>query len=94
MVGELLLDLPRIAPPSVIRAQAGGLARKIVDADELLAIGALGAKIKPESASEALVRSATAGEGFAKTFRWGLLVTSFLLVGASWRRHRAGSVLR
>jgi hypothetical protein len=36
-VGELLLQLPRIAPRSVVRAQAGGLAKRIVDADELLA---------------------------------------------------------
>ena len=93
-VGELLLDLPRIAPPSVVRAQAGGLAKRIVDADELLAIGALGTKLKPESAGEMLVKTAAVGEGFAKTFRWGLLVTTFLLVGASWRRHRTGSVFR
>jgi hypothetical protein len=93
VVGELLLDLPRIAPPSVVRAQAGGLARKIVDANKLLAMGALGARIKPESAGKILVKTAAVGEGFAKTFRWGLLVTTFLLVGASWRRHRTGSVL-
>ena len=93
-VGDLLLELPRIAPRSVVRAQAGGLAKRIVDADELLAIGALGAKVKPESAGEMLVKTAAVGEGFAKTFRWGLLVTTFLLVGASWRRHRTGSVLR
>jgi hypothetical protein len=93
VVGELLLDLPRVAPPSVVRAQNGGLARKIVDTDKLLAIGALGARLKPEGAGKILVKTAAVGKGFAKTFRWGLLVTTFLLVGASWRRHRTGSIL-
>jgi hypothetical protein len=92
-VGEILLDLARIAPRSVVRAQAGGLAKRIVDADELLAIGALGTPVKPESAGRMLVKTAAIGEGFAKTFRWGLLITTFVLVGASWRRHRTGSIL-
>jgi hypothetical protein len=93
VVGDLLLDLPRVAPRSVVRAQDGGLARTIVDADKLLATGALGARLKPESAGKMLVKTAAVGEGFAKTFRWGLLITTFLLIGASWRRHRTGSVL-
>ncbi len=93
VVGKLLLDLPRVAPPSVVRAQDGGIARTIVDADKLLATGALGARLKPEGAAKILVKTAAVGEGFAKTFRWGLLITTFLLIGASWRRHRTGSVL-
>jgi hypothetical protein len=93
VVGELLLDLPRVAPRSVIRAQDGGLARTIVDADKLLATGALGARLKPEGAAKVLVKTAAVGEGFAKTFRWGLLITTFLLIGASWRRHRTRSVV-
>jgi hypothetical protein len=87
-VGDLLLDLDRIAPPSIIRAQAGGRAREVVDADRLLAMGALGTPIKPESAGKMLARAAALGQGFAKTFRWGLLVTTFLLVAAAWQRHR------
>jgi hypothetical protein len=92
-VGELLLDLARIAPRAVVQAQAGGLAKRIVDADELLAIGALGTPVKPESAGKMLAKTAAIGEGFAETFRWGLLATTFLLVGASWRRHRRRSIL-
>jgi hypothetical protein len=93
VVGELLLDLRRVAPPSVIQAQKGGRMRKVVDAARLLAMGALGTPIKPESAGKVLAKTAALGEGFAKTFRWGLLVTTFLLVGASWQRYRARSPL-
>jgi hypothetical protein len=93
VIGELLLDLARIAPPSVVRAQAGGRATRIVDADKLLAMGALGTPIKPQSAGKILAKTAALGEGFAKTFRWGLLVTTFLLIGASWQRHRVRSPL-
>ena len=89
--GEALLELPRVAPAAVVRAQTGGRAKKVVDAERLLAIGALGTPIKPESAARILAKTATLGEGFAKTFRWGLLVTTFLLVGASWLRYRARS---
>jgi hypothetical protein len=53
----------------------------------------LGTPIKPESAARILAKTAALGAGFAKTFRWGLLVTTFLLVGASWRRYRARSSL-
>ena len=67
--------------------------KKVVDAERLLAIGALGTPIKPESAARILAKTATLGEGFAKTFRWGLLVTTFLLVGASWLRYRSRSAL-
>ena len=87
--GKALLELPRVAPAAVVRAQTGGRAKKVVDAERLLAIGALGTPIKPESAARILAKTATLGEGFAKTFRWGLLVTTFLLVGASWLRYRA-----
>jgi hypothetical protein len=65
--------------------------RRIVDADRLLAMGALGTPIKPQSAGRILGRTAALGAGFAKTFRWGLLVTTFLLVGASYQRHRIRS---
>jgi hypothetical protein len=49
--------------------------------------------LKPEGAAKMLVKTAAVGEGFAKTFRWGLLITTFLLIGASWRRHRTRSVV-
>jgi hypothetical protein len=69
--------------------QGGGRVKRVADAERLLALGALGTPVKPESAARILAKTATLGEGFAKTFRWGLLVTTFLLVGASWLRYRA-----
>jgi hypothetical protein len=87
--GKALLDQPRVAPQSVVMGQGGGRVKRVADAERLLALGALGTPVKPDSAARILAKTATLGEGFAKTFRWGLLVTTFLLVGASWLRYRA-----
>jgi len=87
-LGETLLELARVAPAAVIRTQAGGRTQQVLDADELLASGALGKPMNPESAGRTLTRTALGG-GFAPTFRWGLLITTILLVGASWLRYRA-----
>jgi len=87
--GKALLELERIASAKVVRAQSGGRMKKVVDAERLLQAGALGTPIKPESAAKLLAKTATLGQGFAKTFRWGLLITTFLLVGASWLRYRS-----
>jgi hypothetical protein len=90
--GKAVLELARVAPAAVVNAQTGGRAKKVVDAERLLAIGALGTPMKPESAAKILAKTATLGEGFAETFRWGLLGMTFLLVGASWLRYRARSL--
>ena len=87
-LGATLLELARVAPAAVVRTQAGGRTQQVLDADELLASGALGKPKDPESAGRTLTRSAL-GTGFAPTFRWGLLVTTVLLVGASWLRYRS-----
>jgi hypothetical protein len=87
-VGETLLELARIAPEAVVRTQSGGRTQQVLDADELLASGALGTPMQPESAGRILTRTAL-GSGFAPTFRWALLGTTILLVGASWLRYRA-----
>jgi hypothetical protein len=89
-LGETLLDLARFAPAAVVRAQAGGRTQQVLDADELLASGALGNPMAPDSAARTLTRTALGGD-FAPTFRWGLLGTTILLVGASWLRYRARS---
>ena len=83
-LGETLLDLARVAP------EAGGRTQQVLDADELLASGALGNPMAPDSAARTLTRTALGGD-FAPTFRWGLLGTTILLVGASWLRYRARS---
>jgi hypothetical protein len=84
-LGKTLLELARVAPEAVVRNQAGGRTQQVLDADELLASGALGTPMGPESAARTLTRSALGG-GFAPTFRWGLLGTTILLVGASGLR--------
>jgi hypothetical protein len=89
--GKALLELARVAPRRVVRAQTGGRMKNVVDAEGLLAAGALGTPLKPETAAKILSRTATLGEGFAKTFRWALLVTTLVLVGASWLRYRGRS---
>jgi hypothetical protein len=88
-LGKTLLDLARVAPANVVRTQAGGRTQQVLDADQLLASGALGTPMKPESAGRAITKTAALGEGFAPTFRWALLLTTVLLVGASWLRYRA-----
>jgi hypothetical protein len=90
LAGEVLLGLAAAAPAETV-GRAGRRSRRL-DANGLVLPGDLGIAETDASAVTAVGRAFTREEGVGSGFRWVLLLSTFGLAGAAWRRFRRRSL--